>query len=239
MVRTQHHVLLYDAGPRSYGGFDAGQSVVLPYLTALGIHKIDTMMISHGDNDHIGGSKAVLAQMPVARILTSVPQRFKGFKAQHCRTGQAWRWDGVDFRVLSPPAGEAYQGNNSSCVLKVSTYGKGGLLLVGDIEKPRERWLLQHVAAELPASVIVAPHHGSRTSSSALFVKQIGTKDVLFPVGYYNRYGFPRPEVMVRYQNEGARAFTSAHDGAIKVRISPGGDIRINTYNERQFFWQQ
>lgn len=235
IVQTAHHTLVFDAGPRSHGGFDAGQSIVVPYLQTRHVRHIDVMMVSHGDNDHIGGAKAILARIRVGRILTSVPKHFAS-RAAYCHAGQRWHWDGVAFEVLSPPEGEAYQGNNSSCVLRISTL-KRSILLTGDIEKPREQWLLMQ-GDELHADIIVAPHHGSISSSSPRFVQVISPKMVLFPVGYYNRYNFPNHRVVVRYRSEGALVFTSASDGAIMVHIDPYGKIHIATMNSKHYFWQ-
>ena len=227
VVRTANHILVYDTGPRSYGGFDAGAEVVMPYLRLLGIPRLDVLMVSHGDNDHIGGATAILAGLPVAKILTSVPRRFH-VPAHYCYTGQHWRWDEVDFQVLSPPKRETYQGNNSSCVLKVSTRAHS-LLLSGDIEKPREAWLLTQRNLRLSADVLVAPHHGSGSSSSMAWVKSVGAQDVLFPVGYYNRYGFPNPRVVKRYRDLGAHVFTTSAVGAIQVHIGADGKMTIKT----------
>lgn len=235
VVQTAHHVLLFDAGPRSYTGFDAGQRVVVPYLATRHIKHIDVMMISHGDNDHIGGAKAVLARMQVDRVVTSVVRRF-ATRAIYCHAGQQWRWDGVAFQVLAPPVGEVYQGNNSSCVVKI-TGPKGAILLTGDIEKSREQWLLAQ-GVRLHATIVVAPHHGSISSSSARFVQAVSPQAVLFPVGYYNRYNFPSHRVVARYRAVGARVFTSAQDGAIVAHIDAHGDIDIATANDKHYFWQ-
>lgn len=226
VIRTTHHTLVYDAGPRSYAGFDAGERVITPYLRSQGISKLDLLMISHGDNDHMGGANAIISNFPVERILTSVPRRFHRSTARYCYSGQHWRWDGVDFKVLSPPKGEAYQGNNSSCVLKISN-GVRSILLSGDIEKERETWLIKNKKVRLASDILVAPHHGSKTSSSWDWVNQVGVKDVLFAVGYYNQYGFPNPVVVNRYRSVGARLFTTANEGAIQIHIDPDGQIKI------------
>ncbi len=147
-VQTAHHLLVYDAGAHIPDGFDAGRDVVSPYLLTLGIHQIDLMMISHGDNDHSGGAKALLAQWPVQRLLTSIPRLFRGDHPEHCAAGQQWQWDGVPFRVLSPPAGSAYQDNNSSCILQIGLPGKR-TLLTGDIEAPSEAVLAAQYGADL------------------------------------------------------------------------------------------
>lgn len=226
VVRTHRHLLVYDTGPRSYSGFDAGESVVMPYLRALNISDLDMLMVSHGDNDHIGGAKAILASVPVDKILTSVPRRFHQKIAHYCYQGQHWRWDGVDFTVLSPPLKQRYQGNNSSCVLKISN-GRRSILLSGDIEKPREQWLLTKASRQLAADILVAPHHGSKTSSSGGWVSAVNAKDVLFAVGYYNRYGFPNSRVVARYRSAGAKIYTTAAMGAIRIRIKPNGQMNV------------
>lgn len=226
VVRTQHHVLLYDAGPKTYAGFDAGRSVVLPYLRYLGVSRVNVMMISHGDSDHIGGAAAILKGIEVDRIITSVPHRFVHNEVSKCHSGQSWRWDGVGFMVLYPPAGMPYQDNNSSCVLRVSN-GKSQVLLVGDIEVPAERWLLHHQQQYLHASVLVVPHHGSQTSSSEAFIQAVAPRYALFPVGAYNRFGFPAARVWHRYCQMHVKTLKTANAGAISVHLPRQGSIAV------------
>jgi len=233
VIRTTHHVLLYDTGPHTYAGFDAGQEIVVPYFQSRRLQGINIMMISHGDNDHSGGANAVLARIPVERVLTSVPARFTS-GAMGCVAGQAWVWDNVTFQVLSPSGGEAYEDNNSSCVLKISNR-KGVVLLTGDIEKIREQKLLRR-GYGLRADVMIAPHHGSITSSSLAFIKAVSPKVVLFPVGYYNRYNLPSRQVVARYRSLGVHVYSSAQDGAITVRIDLDGKIHISTMNKTGIF---
>ena len=121
-MRTRHHTLIYDTGPKFGENFDAGSAVIVPYLQFYGIDKIDLLMVSHGDNDHIGGAQSILHNVKVNKILTSVPQKI-GHNANYCYRGQQWNWDGVKFKVLSPLKGEKYVGNNNSCVLRI-TAGK-------------------------------------------------------------------------------------------------------------------
>ena len=216
VVRTRHHALVYDTGARFSERFDAGRAVLVPYLRQAGIRRVDLLVVSHGDNDHIGGAASLVAALPVARVLSSVPRRLPG--ARTCRAGQAWRWDGVDFRILSPPPGRAGAGNDASCVLRVAAPG-ASLLLPGDIEAAAEARLL---AAGPAARVLVAPHHGSRTSSTAAFVGAVAPEVVLFPAGRRNPYGHPHPAVVARYRAAGARLYQSGCHGALELRFRDG-----------------
>ncbi len=229
VVRTEHHTLVYDTGPQM-GIDDAGSRVILPFLHAVGVRHLDMLMISHGDSDHIGGANSLLAQMPAGQIVSSVPERFPEAKAQVCQPNQTWDWDGVVFKVLYPPLALLHQNNNSSCVLSISRLGKRILILTGDIEKPAEDYMLQHDSSELPTMIIIAPHHGSRTSSTADFVRVIHARYVLFPVGYKNRYHFPSQVVMERYQQSGAVLLNTASEGAITLQLNKEAEfIRVLT----------
>lgn len=217
IVRTKHHVLIFDTGPKFGADFDAASAVILPYLQFYDINKIDILMVSHGDNDHIGGSGSLLKNIKVNKILTSIPRKFS-VHADHCYRGQKWRWDGVNFKVLSPLKRERYLGNNSSCVLRIDTK-KQSILLTGDMQKPVEdRLICAH--DNVAVKILVAPHHGSRTSSSVNFVKASHPKFVLYPVGYHNRFHFPSKLIEGRYQKIGAQAYNVAHTGAITFALN-------------------
>lgn len=232
LLRTQHHVLLYDAGPYSYSGFDAGAAIVVPYLEYLGIRDVNLMMISHGDNDHIGGAYSVLKQIAVNQIITSVPKKFQ-VPAQYCYRGQRWEWDGVKFEVLWPLPGHPYTDNESSCVLRV-TDGVVHILLTGDIEAATEAWLVQNDSTDLAAQVLVAPHHGSQTSSSSPFVTAVHPELVIFPTGAYNRFHFPSPLIVARYQGIHAKLYNTATDGEVLVKIIPKRIQAISTGRSEQ-----
>lgn len=233
VVRTQHHVLIYDTGPQFSVGFDTGNAVVVPYLRSLGIHKIDLMMISHGDNDHIGGANSILSQLPVTQVLTSVPQRFKPGRAILCSAGQQWQWDGVNFKVLYPPFGQDNLDNNSSCVLKIDN-GVQSILLTGDIEHKSEDFLIKNMANVLPSTILVAPHHGSNTSSTQPFINIVHPKIVLFPTGFHNRFGFPKPETIARYQTIDAKLYNTAEVGAVTLDLKHN-EIKSQVY--KLHFW--
>lgn len=227
LVRTRDHLLVYDAGARYPSGFDLGEAVVLSSIHALGIGKLDTLMISHGDNDHAGGAAALVAAFPRARRYAGEPARMP-MPSEPCVAGQAWHWDEVDFRVLSPGRGGTDQDNDSSCVLLVE--GRAGrVLLTGDISSRME----PQVAAALPpgpAPVLLVPHHGSKTSSSTEFLAALKPPLALVSAGWRNRFGHPRPDVLKRYAAAGITVLNTAEEGAMALdfpadarpRMQPG-----------------
>jgi competence protein ComEC len=219
-------VLVYDTGPRYGASFDTGEAVVLPYLRAHGVRSVDMLVISHGDNDHIGGAESVRRALPVGRVLSSVPAQLPG--AAGCEAGQSWQWDGVEFTLLHPEAGALGRSNDASCVLRVSSRF-GSVLLPGDIEARTERALLARASELLTADILIAPHHGSRTSSSCAFIHAVAPRYVFYPVGYRNRHQHPHTRVRARYELAGAQPFDSATSGALEARLTPAG-ITVDAY---------
>lgn len=215
-LRTAHHALLYDAGPRWGTHSDAGDRVLVPLLRALG-GGLDTLLLSHSDSDHRGGAAAVLAAYPGASVrgasagaATTLPP------AQACVAGQRWQWDGVVFELLHPPtAAQPPAGNGESCVLRVQSQSGQVALLVGDIEQAQEQALLAQGAA-LRASVLLVPHHGSRTSSSPAFVAAVAPRWAVVQAGYRNRFGHPHAQVVQRYQAVGAQVVNTVDCGAAR-----------------------
>ena len=218
VIQTQQHVLVYDTGPK-FADSDVGESVVVPFLQQMGVRQVDAMVVSHGDDDHSGGALSILRLMPVAKVITSVPEKFPAAITQKCFANQSWQWDGVNFSMLSPPAAMPYSGNNSSCVLRVDN-GKQSILLTGDIEHIQEKILLQQNAAtSLASSIVTAPHHGSASSSSPDFVNAVNAQYVLFSAGYANRFHFPARTVVARYQMQGAKELQTQDSGTITFRL--------------------
>ncbi len=239
VVRTHAHVLVYDTGARFSPDFDAGGAVVLPYLRSQGVRAIDTLLISHGDNDHVGGAEALLRQMPVRRLITGADAApvGAGTVAEACADGMSWTWDAVRFEIIHPPADSNLKRNDASCVLRVRS-GATTILLPGDIEAQAEARLLDS-GHDLAAQILVAPHHGSITSSTHAFVRAVAPRYVLFPVGYRNRWNFPHAQVRSRYQEVGAMAFDSARHGAVTIRLSSAGAMDApQTYRQaRRRYW--
>jgi competence protein ComEC len=235
IVRTHKHTLVYDTGPRFSANLDAGNAVILPYLRTLGTRQIDTLIVSHGDNDHSGGMQSLLKQGYVRALLTSELERLKVPQACYCQQGQRWEWDGVRFRLLHPPATSQLKGNNASCVLHISN-NSYQLLLPGDIHYKSEKILLENNPDLNTVTVLVAPHHGSKTSSSVNFVKRLMPRYVLFPVGYQNRFKFPHNIIMHRYKEQQSTLYSTEKEGAITVKFRD--PIVIETFHgKNRRFW--
>ncbi len=226
VLQTQHHVLLFDTGPKFRTGTDMGAMVVTPFLRQQGIGKIDKLMVSHPDIDHAGGMDSLLAEWSVTELYHSDSKTVAG---RLCKAGQRWQWDGVDFKVLAPGDGaDDWNDNNRSCVLKVTSVW-GRALLTGDIEAKAERALLTLSAEDLPAEVLLAPHHGSRGSSTSPFLAAVKPDWILISAGYRNRFGFPHQQTLARFQSVGSHWLNTADSGAISVDFSHSG-IGVNRY---------
>lgn len=228
LVRTRSHSMLFDAGPQYSENGDAGERIVVPNLRGSGIGGLDLVIVSHDDSDHAGGATSVLAALPVQRVLTSSDRvaADAGTGAERCELGQRWRWDDVDFEMLHPSADSynlpAIRDNDRSCVVRiVSTYGS--VLIPGDIERRSEQELSVLFGERLAANVLVAPHHGSRTSSSQAFLDAVNPGYVIVPVGYRNRFGHPHALVSARYRQAGARVLRTDVSGAITIRFGASG----------------
>ena len=240
VIQTQQHVLVYDAGPRFSESFDTGKAVVAPFLRHSGARKLDMLIVSHGDNDHIGGVASLLADFPADRLLTSVTEKMPGTGARDCWRDQQWVWEGVSFNLLHPARGSQRQGNDASCVLRIESAGGHRVLLTGDIEGPAEQDLLRQPRQQLSAAVLVAPHHGSDTSSIPAFIKAVAPDIVLFPSGYRNRYGFPKATVVNRYANIHAEMYETGLSGALMMTLSSNDDKpAVRRFrDERRRYWQ-
>ena len=256
VIKTANHTLLYDAGSRYSAQSDAGSRIVIPYLHGEGIQKLDGFIVSHNDADHSGGATSVLAQMPVSWLLTTFdaadisPENVKKptFKPIKCFAGQHWQWDKVDFEVLHP-SWQSYQDstisdNNRSCVVKVTSQF-GRILLTGDIEKQAESALLQairyapsgdalEVDGMLKSDVLIAPHHGSKTSSTLDFIEAVDAKQVIFTVGYLNRFKHPKPLIEKRFEESGAVNYRSDYHGALVIDFTNNKPIQIKSWRQTQ-----
>jgi competence protein ComEC len=259
LVRTSTHALLYDTGPARPDGYDAGEDVVVPALHALGVRRLDAIVLSHGDNDHAGGFAAVAAAfpprvawgpegMPAGRFALrespprgplqsqSSPSRLPP-SHRDCRAGVHWRWDGVDFAFLHPPPWFPYLDNDSSCVLRVRAGGGATALLPGDVDAVVERDLVRRGRAALRADVVLVAHHGSRGSSDPAFVAATGARWALVSAGYRNRFGHPSPLAVARWRAAGARVETTALTGAQSVGLTARGAAFTGERRRRPRLW--
>ena len=246
LVRTRQHLLLHDAGPQYSRESEAGTRVLLPLLRAQGTRRIDLLMLSHRDGDHVGGAAALMAALPVTSLWSSLeashPLRAGAVPHTRCEAGQRWHWDGVTFTVLHPRAQDHARAgakpNSLSCVLRVVDARGNSLLLTGDIEAPDEQRLLQDDAAALASRVLVVPHHGSKTSSTAAFLDAVAPERAVVQAGYRNRFGHPAPPVLARYAERGIALSRSDACGAWTWRTDA---LEVNPYCEREAaarYWQ-
>lgn len=230
LVRTAHHNLLYDMGPATKDGYDAGERAVVPSLHALGVHVLDAAVVSHGDNDHAGGWPAVSRAFPVLAMLAPEGSPTPG--VANCLAGQSWQWDGVRFRVLHPTRWFPYLGNESTCVIRVET-AHGSALLTGDMGEVIEQALLKRSAQDMRNDVVLVPHHGSAGSSSPAFIKATGARLALISSGAGNRFGHPKPGVVRRWCDAGAEVVDTARSGAVRVWLGVDG-LQVQ---ERRVSW--
>lgn len=233
-IRTHQHTLLYDTGPQYNTQTDAGGRILVPYLRAEGVGRLDGLVVSHNDNDHSGGMRSVLSQVAVSWVVSSLPKlpaEFEHVKHLACFAGQRWQWDGVQFEMLSPEAtsyaDEAVKDNNRSCVLRVAS-ASGSILLAGDIERPVEMALAEISASALKSSVLVVPHHGSRTSSSETWIDAVNPTTAIMTVGYHNRFGHPKADIVERYWRRGIRTYRSDEDGAVLLNFNEKTKVKSN-----------
>ncbi len=226
-VRTHKHALLYDTGPAFRGGRSAADLAVVPFLRHAGIRRLNRLVVSHLDNDHAGGTGAVVNAVHVEAVSfggEAPPHAAAHLPAQACLQGQSWTWDAVRFEFVHPAPGEGWNRNDGSCVLRIDAPG-GSVLLTGDIQARAENALTARDAIT-PASVVVVPHHGSRTSSTRAFIEAVEARYAIVSAGYRNRWGFPDPRVVERWCRSGAlmsgaRMSTTAGWGAVSLFIDP------------------
>ena len=225
VVQTEQHLLLFDSGTHYRSGFNMGDAVIVPYLVGAGIHRIDKLVLSHDDLDHRGGAAAVMAALPVNEVIGS-SRKGPGFVGRTlCQRGDVWRWDGVTFRFLHPGDEENVSSdNNRSCVLNVEN-SSGSVLLTGDIEQKAEALLLEKQGDWLDSTVVVVPHHGSKTSSGDAFVQRANPDYALLPLGYRNRFDFPHESVVNRYRQQGSQVMSSVTSGAISFYFPAAGAV--------------
>ncbi len=248
IVRTATRSLLYDTGPRQGTESDAGQRVLVPLLRALG-ERLDRVVVSHRDSDHIGGAASVLAQHPQAGLLSSIDHGHALavlHRNERCLAGQHWTWDGVRFEFLHPQADDyavpTVKSNALSCVLRITADAPDGqppgavALLVGDIERAQERQLVRADPAGLRADLLLVPHHGSKTSSSEAFLDAVQPRIALVQAGYRNRYGHPAPAVMARYAQRGIEVAASPACGAARWSSSEPGHVHCERIASRRYW---
>ena len=224
LVRTRSHSLLYDTGARWQGG-DSGQHVILPALRANAIDRLDMLIVSHDDADHSGGLLSILDRVSTKKLLGPEDGYRRIKYASGCRAGLEWQWDEVKFAIVHPEKSYEWSDNNASCVLLIAA-GDQKILLPGDIEADAELRLVRDPRLK-ELSLVIAPHHGSRTSSTEAFVLNSATGYVVFSAGFANRWGFPKPEVVQRWNDSGACALNTATSGSLDFMVGVDGKLKL------------
>ncbi len=219
VVQTNKHTLVFDTGPKFSRSFDTGAAVVIPFIRQKGIKKLDMLILSHKDNDHRGGLESIQKELEIVSLLSSYDEK----DSEACRAGHNWLWDGVLFEILNPDESLSYKKrNNASCVLRISA-GKESLLLSADIEKRAEKQLVEQRYEQLKSTYLVAPHHGSKTSSSRAFLEAVDPEYIFIPVGFKNRYRMPHATVLARYKERHIPILKTQNSGAISVLLGSTG----------------
>ena len=233
LIETANRRLLYDTGPIQGKKDDAGQRVILPYLRGRGINQVDRMVISHSDSDHVGGAASLLKHVRFDSMMGSLPSanpllqnlQAKKIPTIPCRFGQRWEWDGVEFIIWHPHEeavfADKYPGkpNEMSCVLEVRNR-QGSLWLTGDVEQQGEAEITERLDEKMLQEIgdreliFMAPHHGSKTSSSLALLKRLEPNEAFAQNGYRNRYGHPHPDVTTRYIGLGISFYQTPETGA-------------------------
>lgn len=233
LIETVNKRLLYDTGPIQGKKDDAGQRIILPYLRGRGINRIDRMVISHSDSDHVGGAATLLKNIQFDSMMGSLPRtnpllqnlQARRIPAIPCRFGQRWEWDGVEFVIWHPHEEtvfvDQYAGkpNEMSCVLEVRN-AQSSLWLTGDVEKQGEAEITERLDSKMLKEIggreliFMAPHHGSKTSSSLALLKSLDPDEAFAQNGYRNRYGHPHPDVTARYKGLDIPFYQTPETGA-------------------------
>lgn len=239
VLRTQRHTAVFDAGPSFRGGADTGRLVLVPFLRNEGVEVIDVLIVSHADQDHAGGAASLIAAFDTRSVLSGELLDGLGVIQERCETGQAWTWDGIDFAILHPRNHGRWQGNNASCVLQIRIAAHT-VVVSGDIESPVEH-LLARDGALTSAEIVLIPHHGSRTSSSPVFVSAVRPKVAIVSAGFGNRWGFPKEDIVAAWRSAGAVVLNTATSGAISYRICRDDGSRLTGLHRRQArrYWHE
>jgi len=234
VIETPNSVTVYDTGPRYGTGFTAAQAVLLPFLRQRGIRRIDTLVISHADNDHIGGLQVLRDAFEINRTISSRLDKVVG--AEECVAGQIWEHDQTTFSVISPQLQTPNGSNNRSCVIMLEHLGTK-ILLSGDIEKQVERFLVRRYKQQLKADVLLVPHQGSKTSSTAKFLDAVSPNLAMLAAGYKNHYGHPHAQVVNRYRIRDIDLLSTIESGSVLLKINSQGWAKVAYRQRYRRFW--
>ena len=236
VIEKDERVAVYDVGAKYNDRFDMANAVLIPYLKSIAAPTIDTLILSHRDNDHAGALYELLQQVHVDHLIAGQPDAVEQPSMsynylQNC-SNKAWFMSGVVYEVRQAPEHLRNSNNNASCMLKI-TYSDLSILIPGDIEKKVESYWIANDPQWLRADLLVAPHHGSRTSSTADFIKTVNPQLVIFSTGYKNRFRHPNHKVVQRYEQQGVEWLNTAQTGAIQIRLTQSDSLQVTSWREQ------
>ncbi|NIF20688.1 DNA internalization-related competence protein ComEC/Rec2 [Candidatus Pantoea multigeneris] len=215
VIQQGREAVLYDAGPR-WAEDNAGDRIIVPWLQRQGL-KVKSVILSHKHLDHVGGLSAVKRHFPDAELRSAL-----GWEGHlPCQRGEQWQWQQLRFTVLWPENSPGAGQNNDSCVIRVSD-GQVSLLLTGDLEQSGERQLVALEKENLRSDILQVPHHGSKTSSTSLFLRQVSGETALASLARYNAWRMPAKSVLESYQKQGYTWYDTGQSGQISVKIQAG-----------------
>ncbi len=241
-IQDGSHTLLYDTGARFSDRFDAGENIIVPLLQRQGVQRINTLIVSHGDHDHRGGLAGVLKHIAADRLIVGQPEKSRrmingSVQPKPCVNGGRWQWGGNEYQLVQVPQALRSRSNNASCGLLISNPAFR-IVLPGDLEAAAEQYVLAQGAVTGPVDILLAPHHGSRTSSSPDFVRLLQPAHVVFSTSYLNSYGHPHADIVERYQRVGSRLYNTAMDGALTFERTHNGWQVTQEREKQRRFWQ-
>lgn len=226
---SQGRSLLFDTGAAFPQGLSQMERVVAPSMRRDN-NRLDTVVLSHGDNDHSGGRDWLRASMDVEHWL--------GFTGEHCRPGRRWRWsDEVVFQLLNGPPSVTRKRNDRSCVLKISAYGRE-FLLTGDISTATEVAMVDYWRESLQADVLIVAHHGSASSTGHRWLKAVASRYAAISSGRGNAFSHPHLSVLERLAVHGVQVFDTARHGALRYAVTEQGGLSIEATRQGHYpFW--
>ena len=262
LVKRNKHAILYDTGAAYPSGFTLSEAVILPYLQYSAIVQLDKVILSHSDNDHAGGIKSLLDNISINEIIsndasifkptdtTSIKPTLTNPSLTACLPERSFTWQGLSFDILWPLAQKSAeesvsqgkeknsgkQKNDDSCVILISDSQGNKLLLTGDISSKVERQLLR-LYPQLSVDILQVPHHGSKTSSSQAFIRQLSPEIALVSAGYLNRWYMPVAAVRQRYHDENIQLLNSAELGQVIITFDESGISRQTYVQDLRPFW--
>ncbi|MEM0955812.1 MAG: ComEC/Rec2 family competence protein, partial [Pseudomonadota bacterium] len=237
ILRRRNFTLVYDTGDGDPQGFNMASAVIQPYLERQGVEHIDLLVISHGDRDHASGVSVLRERFSLGEVWIGEPYLASAPEAKRCRAGQRHRYGDLTIDTLAPWTPDV-SGNNSSCVLLLSVDGYR-VLLPGDIESEIEYGLIRRHRNQLDVDLLLAPHHGSGSSTSSALLNATTPDLVLLSRGYRNRFGHPDPAVMRRLRAFGAVICDTAEQGAVMIRLENGKISQLDRWRDATpRYWQ-